>query len=65
MFGRGEKKCELCKIKIDKPIEAEVEIYGKVGRFKKYFCSEEHLKMHIKRTEELMKTRRCMSCHLK
>ena len=65
MFKRT-KKCELCKAEINSGMEAEVEVYGRVGKFKKNFCSEEHLEIYKKRTEALMKTRRtCMSCNLR
>ncbi|MBU0530381.1 MAG: hypothetical protein ABIH52_03205 [Candidatus Aenigmatarchaeota archaeon] len=66
MLGRSSKECALCKNKLEKGIQEEVEVYGKVGKFRKIFCNEEHLKIYIKRTEALMKTRRtCASCKLR
>jgi len=64
MFGRGSPKCEVCKKELKKnALQAEVHVYGKVGKFKKYFCSEKHLEIYIAHTENLMKTRRaCTSC---
>ena len=61
------KSCEFCKQKIPKGEEviAEVEVYGRVGTWKRHFCSEEHLDAYLKRTEALMATRRpnvCMKC---
>jgi len=63
MLGR-KKSCTLCKQPIEKGkgIKAEVEVYGLVGKFKKDFCSEEHLEKYNKMTEELMKTRRPRVC---
>ena len=60
------KTCEACKKKIDgEPIEAKVEVYGRVGLWKKHFCSEEHYEAYLEHTEALMSTRRpnvCMKC---
>lgn len=63
MFRR-KKKCTLCKKIIEKgeSIKAEVEVYGLVGKFRRNFCSDEHLERHEKMTEELMKTRRPRVC---
>lgn len=57
----------MCKQKIPKgkEIEAKVEVYGRVGFWKRHFCSEEHLEAYNRRTEALMKTRRpnvCLNC---
>ena len=62
-----QKKCEFCKRPIGKGkgITEEVEVYGRVGTWKKNFCSEECLEKYRKMTEGLMKTRRpnvCMRC---
>lgn len=63
LFG---KKCEFCKKPIGKEgIKERVEVYGRVGTWKKDFCSEECLEKYKQATEELMKTRRpnvCMRC---
>ncbi len=63
MFGR-KKKCTLCKKVIEKGdgIKAEVEVYGLVGKFRRDFCSDEHLERYEKMTEDLMKTRRPRIC---
>jgi len=66
MFGLA-KKCEYCKREIDKgrEISENVEVYGRTDKPKKHFCSEQHLELYKKRTEQLMKTRRpnvCMKC---
>ena len=60
----GSKKCHLCKKKIakGKEITKDVEIYGRVGKWKKDFCSEEHLAFYEQRTEALMATRRPRVC---
>jgi len=67
MFGFGAKKCFLCKQKIENEcITKEVPVYGLVGKRKRDFCSEKHVKLYLARTEALMKTRRtCLSCKLK
>jgi len=62
-----QKKCEFCKRPIGKGkgITEEVEVYGRVGTWKKNFCSDECLEKYRKMTEELMKTRKpnvCMRC---
>jgi hypothetical protein len=62
-----KKKCEFCKKTIEngEEIRAEVEVYGRVGKWKRNFCCEEHLEKYKKMTEQLMKTRRpnvCMRC---
>jgi hypothetical protein len=62
-----KKKCEFCKQPIEKGggIRKEVDVYGLVGKFKRSFCSQEHLDKYEKATAELMKTRRprvCMKC---
>ncbi|UCD07080.1 MAG: hypothetical protein JSW41_04585 [Candidatus Aenigmatarchaeota archaeon] len=59
-----KKKCTLCKQEIEKgkEIKEEVEVYGLVGKFKRDFCSEEHLEKYKKMTDELMKTRRPRVC---
>lgn len=60
------KKCPVCKIKVERGIDAEVLEWGKVGIFKKRFCSEPHLDVYVKRTAALMKTRRvCISCQFR
>jgi len=59
------KNCEFCKQPIGKGINERVEVYGRVGNWKKDFCSEECLEKYKQMTEELMKTRRpnvCMRC---
>ncbi len=63
----GQKKCEFCGVKIEKgkEITAEVEVYGLVGKFKRNFCSEDHLKKYEKITAERkskLKPRVCMKC---
>lgn len=65
MFFR--KKCEFCKKDIEKgrEIKEKVEVYGRIGKWEKNFCSEECLEKYIQATSELMKTRRpnvCMRC---
>ena len=65
MFFR--KKCEFCGKEIGKgkEITEKVEVYGRVGLWKRNFCSEECLEKYKQVTEELMKTRRpnvCMRC---
>lgn len=65
MFFR--KECETCRKKIGKggEIERKVDVYGRVGKWKKTFCSVECLEKYTERTEQLMKTRRpnvCMKC---
>jgi len=64
MFGIFKKKCDLCGKEIEKgkEKEAKVEVYGRVGKWKKTFCSEECLETYNKRTEELMKTRKPNVC---
>jgi hypothetical protein len=61
------KKCEFCKqpIKRGEVITERVEVYGRVGNWKKDFCSGECLEKYKRATAELMKTRRpnvCMRC---
>ncbi len=63
----SKKKCEFCKEEIEKgkEIRAEVGVFGRVGKWKRDFCSEECLERYEKTTEELMKTRKprvCMRC---
>ncbi|MFH1977996.1 MAG: hypothetical protein ABIJ92_01575 [Candidatus Aenigmatarchaeota archaeon] len=61
-------KCQACKNEIEKgkEVKADVEIYGKVGKFKKNFCSSDHLEAHNKITEQMMKNRRvCLPCALR
>ncbi len=65
MFFR--KKCEFCGRQIEKgkEITEKVEVYGRVGLWKRNFCSEECLEKYKKATSELMKRRRpnvCMRC---
>ena len=65
-MGLFSKECGLCKKKIDgKPLEAKVEVFGRVGLWKRHFCSEEHYDEYLKRTAALMSTRRpnvCKKC---
>ncbi|NIP40226.1 MAG: hypothetical protein GTN37_02635 [Candidatus Aenigmarchaeota archaeon] len=56
------KKCEFCKQEIEKGVKERVEVYGRVGTWKKDFCSEECLERYRKVTVELMKTRRPNVC---
>ncbi|MBN2043366.1 MAG: hypothetical protein JW754_06205 [Candidatus Aenigmarchaeota archaeon] len=63
----SKKRCETCKKEIEKGkgIQKKVEVFGRVGEWKRNFCSEECLETYEKRTETLMKTRRpnvCMRC---
>ena len=62
-----KKECAMCKKKIEKGkgMEEKVEVYGRVGEWKKNFCSEECLEKYKQMTAELMKTRKprvCMRC---
>ena len=67
MLGFGVKKCFLCKSKVENGgLREDVEIYGRVGTWKRDFCSEKHLNFYLERTEALMKTRRpCLPCALR
>jgi hypothetical protein len=44
-MGLFSKKCEYCKMKIEKgkEIKREVKVPGYVGTYPKNFCSEEHV----------------------
>jgi len=62
-----KKECEFCKKPIEKRegVKERVEVYGRVGKWERNFCSEECLERYIQATSELMKTRRpnvCMRC---
>ena len=59
-----KKECGFCKKQIEKGkgVEDKVEVFGRVGTWKKDFCSEEHLEKYKQVTEELMKTRRPNVC---
>ncbi len=59
-----KKECAFCKKQIEKgkEITEKVEVYGRVGTWKKDFCSEDHLEKYKQVTEELMKTRRPNLC---
>lgn len=59
-----KKECAFCKKKIEKGrgIKEKVEVYGRVGTWKKDFCSVECLEKYIESTEQLMKTRRPRVC---
>jgi ribosomal protein L24E len=63
MFGL-KKRCEWCKKDLEKGkgIFECVEVYGRTDKPKRHFCSEEHLELYKKRTEQLMKTRRPNVC---
>jgi len=58
------KRCEFCRKEIGKGkgTAEKVEVYGRVGTWKKDFCSGECLEKYRKVTEELMKTRRPRVC---
>lgn len=62
-----KKNCAFCKkpIEGDMGVRAEVEVFGRVGTWKRDFCSDDCLDRYKKNTAELMKTRRpnvCMKC---
>jgi len=61
LFGN---KCDFCRKKIGKgrELKAKVEVFGRVGKWKKNFCSGECLEGYECRTEDLMKTRRPNIC---
>ena len=66
MFG-FKKKCAFCKKEIEKGegIKAEVDVYGRIDRCKRDFCSDKCLMDYEKFTAELMKRRRpnvCLKC---
>ncbi|NIO19903.1 MAG: hypothetical protein GTN76_03975 [Candidatus Aenigmarchaeota archaeon] len=58
------KKCEFCKQRVEKGkgVNERVEVYGRVGTWKKDFCSEDCLERYKQVTGELMKTRRPNVC---
>ena len=59
-----KKECAFCRKKIEKGrgITEKVEVYGRLGEWKKSFCSEDCLEKYRLATEQLMKTRRPNVC---
>lgn len=60
-----KKKCEFCDQTVEDGITEKVEVYGRVGKWKKTFCSEECMEKYKEATAELMKNRKprvCMRC---
>lgn len=59
-----KRECAFCMEKLGKGkvIIEKVEVYGRVGTWKKDFCSEECLEKYKKATAELMKTRKPRVC---
>lgn len=64
MFGILKKKCDQCGKEVEKGkgIVKKVDVYGRVGKWKKIFCSEECIETYEERTEALMKTRKPNVC---
>ena len=57
-----KKECAFCKKPAEKGLTEKVEVYGRVGTWKKDFCSEECLEKYEEATAELMKTRKPRVC---
>lgn len=59
-----QKNCGFCRKDIGKGkgLNEKVEVFGRVGLWKKDFCSEECLERYRQATEQLMKTRRPRVC---
>ncbi len=57
-----KKECAFCKKPAEKWLTEKVEVYGRVGTWKKDFCSEECLEKYKQATSELMKTRKPRVC---
>lgn len=59
-----KKECAFCKKRIEKGkgLKEKIEVYGRVGLWKKDFCSGECLEKYKEATAELMKTRRPNVC---
>ena len=51
-------------LRLGEDLTEKVEVYGRVGKWKKSFCSEDCLEKYKLATEELMKTRspKCVRC---
>lgn len=64
MFNLFGKKCEYCKVKINKgdEVEKEVIIPGFTGAHLKNFCSSEHANKYEKEAKESIKKRRRSCC---
>ncbi len=56
-MGLFKKKCEYCKVKINKSEEIfkSVKVPGFIGTYPKYFCCEEHVAKYEEEVEEYLK----------
>lgn len=57
-----KKGCAFCKKPVEKGVNEKVEVYGRVGTWKKDFCSEGCMEKYKEATAELMKTRKPRIC---
>ncbi|MEE9322909.1 MAG: hypothetical protein V3U72_00020 [Candidatus Aenigmarchaeota archaeon] len=59
-----KKECAFCKKTVGegKAVKEKVEVFGRVGAWKKDFCSGKCLEKYKEATAELMKTRRPNVC---